>query len=446
MRELSNNTQRTIDLNDFDGDERQQALAQLVSETPSTPAPLDMANMHCHSFFSYNADGQSPTALAWLARQEGIKLMGLVDFDVLDGVDEFLDVCEELGVRGAAGIETRVFIPEFADREINSPGEPGVLYHMGTGFTSSTAPSRVAPILDELRRQSTERNLGLVARVNAYLDPVTVDYEADVLPLTPASNATERHIVSAYIAAVQRQIENPSAFWADRLGVARVEMDEVMQNQAALENLVRKKLMKRGGVAYVQPSHDTFPRVETFHELIVGCDALPCAAWLDGASAGEQDIEELLSLLIDKDVVTFNIVPDRNWNIADPTVKARKLANLYAVVELVKDLALPILVGTEMNSPGLKIVDDFDAPELAPVRDAFMDGAYFIYGHTILQRHAGLGYSSEWAQAYLPTRSARNDFYTRAGRLIPPDKPGVKQVLALPSDISPTDLLTRLDQ
>jgi len=103
-------------------------------------------------------------------------------------------------------------------------------------------------------------------------------------------------------------------------------------------------------------------------------------------------------------------------------------------------------VGTEMNSPGLKIVDDFDAPELAPVRDVFLDGAYFIYGHTVMARHAGLGYASAWAEAALPERQTRNEFYTRAGRLIPPGKPGAEQLLALPSDISPTDLLKRLNQ
>ena len=78
--------------------------------------------------------------------------MGIVDFDVLDGVDEFLDACDLVGVRGSAGIETRVFVPEFADREINSPGEPGVCYHMGIGFTSSQVPDGVAPILADLRQ------------------------------------------------------------------------------------------------------------------------------------------------------------------------------------------------------------------------------------------------------------------------------------------------------
>ena len=57
-----------------------------------------------------------------------------------------------------------------------------------------------------------------------------------------------------------------------------------------------------------------------------------------------------------------------------------------------------------MNAPGNKLVDDFDVPEMAPVKQAFLDGAHFIYGHTVMQRALGLGYQSEWAQTHLPTR------------------------------------------
>ena len=103
--------------------------------------------------------------------------MGIVDFDVLDAVDEFLDACDLVGVRGSAGIETRVFVPEFATREINSPGEPGIDYHMGIGFTSSTVPPEAAGILADMRERARQRNLDIIQRVNAYLDPVTIDYE-----------------------------------------------------------------------------------------------------------------------------------------------------------------------------------------------------------------------------------------------------------------------------
>ena len=180
------------------------ALAER-GEAPCEPVQ-DVVNLHCHTFFSFNAYGHSPTSLAWLAKKRGFAAVGIVDFDVLDAVDEFLAACDLAGVRGSAGIETRVFIPEFATREINSPGEPGVYYHMGIGFTSGTVPPEAAPTLAAMRARADRRNREMVARVNAYLDPVVIDYERDVLPLTPAGNATERHMLLAYIRAADRAL------------------------------------------------------------------------------------------------------------------------------------------------------------------------------------------------------------------------------------------------
>jgi hypothetical protein len=182
------------------------------------------------------------------------------------------------------------------------------------------------------------------------------------------------------------------------------------------QNTVRSKLMKRGGVGYTQPGPDTFPSVDEVNQLVTACGALPCATWLDGLSAGERAMEELLNLLIEKGAVALNIIPDRNWNIPDPETRRVKIQNLYAAVALAEKLDLPLNIGTEMNSPGQKLIDDFDAPELAPVRQAFLDGAYFVYGHTVMQRGLGLGYQSQWAKQHLPTRRERNAFYTRAGR------------------------------
>jgi len=402
--------------------------------------------MHGHTFFSFNAYGHSPTSLAWLAKRRGFKLMGIVDFDVLDGVDEFLNACDLVGVRGSAGMETRVFVPEFAAREINSPGEPGVAYHMGIGFTTSQVPDRAVGILTDLRQRAARRNRGLIARINTYLAPVTIRYEQDVLPLTPTGNATERHIVVAYVRAAETTVSDPAGFWADRLGIGSEEVAALMGDIPRFQTLVRSRLMKRGGVGYVQPGPEAFPSVERFHELVLACGALPCATWLDGTSEGEQAVEELLELLIGKGVVALNIIPDRNWNIADPETRRLKVQNLYRVVQAAQELDLPLNVGTEMNSFGQKLVDDLDVPELAPVREAFLDGAHFIYGHTVLQRTLGLGYQSEWAQAHLPSRRERNDFYIKAGYLVPPGKPGKDRLRALRSMLSPADILSKLGE
>ena len=435
-------------LNSFSAAERAQALAELASlaqQAEVSVAPeVEAVNLHCHTFFSFNAYGYSPTGLAWLARRRGFRALGIVDFDVFDGVDEFLDACEVVGARGSAGLETRAFVPEFATREINTPGEPGVYYYMGIGLTSSQAPAEVAPILADMRRRAAQRNREMVDRLNRYLAPVAVDYDQDVLPLTPAGNATERHMLVAFTQAAARRFPDPAPFWAEKLGLPPDKVAAQMGDAPAFQNVVRSKLMKRGGVGYVQPGPQSFPVVEDVNRLMTACGALPCAAWLDGLSAGEQAIEELLGLLIGKGAVALNIVPDRNWNLPDPETRRTKVQHLYRVVELAQKLDLPLNVGTEMNSHGQKLVDDFDAPELAPVRQAFLAGADFIYGHTRLQRALALGFQSEWARSHLPSRRERNAFYTEVGRRTPPGTAGTARLKSLSAALTPAEVLSRL--
>jgi len=411
-------------LDDFDPRVRQHALESLLDAVKAgsiaLPSMREIVNLHCHSFFSFNGYGYSPTHLAWLGRKLGIQYMGVVDFDVLDAVDEFLDACEIAGVRGIAGIETRVFIPEFSKTEINSPGEPGVAYHMGTGFTSSTVPDEAADILADMRQRASDRNRDMLARINDFLAPLSINFETDVLPLTPAGSATERHMVQVLAAKAQNSLPDAAAFWADKFSISVEEIRFKMGDMNVFHNFLRSKLMKRGGVGYVQPTPASFPTLEEFHQIMQASDAIPCSAWLDGTSAGERQMEDLLGLLIDKGVAAINIVPDRNWNIKDPQEKAEKLDHLYAIVDLAQRWDLPILAGTEMNKHGQKLVDDFDAPELAPVRDAFLSGAAILYGHTQLQRYAGIGYQSKWAIIHLSNRKEKNAFFRKAGTFIHP--------------------------
>ena len=432
-------------LNNFDPGVRARALDKACTLASQGELPLDpereVANMHCHTFFSFNAYGYSPTGLAWLAKRRGYKLMGIVDFDVLDGVEEFLAACDQVGVRGAAEMETRVFFPEFSTREINSPGEPGIYYHMGIGFTTAAAPDSAARLLLDMRQRSLRRNLEMISKLNAYLAPVAVDYERDVLPLTPAGNATERHMLSAYVRAAENKVKDLDDFWAARLKLPLEQVTALRKDAPGFQNMVRAKLMKRGGVGYAQPGHDTFPSIEEFHAMVEACGAIVCATWLDGFSEGEQSMEEELQILTQKGAAALNIVPDRNWNVADPDLRRKKVQKLYDIVKLAGQFDLPLNIGTEMNTYGNKLIDDFDVPELEPVRQAFIDGAYFVYGHTVLQRARGQGYQSAWVKQYLPSRKQKNAFFTRIGRLVPPGTAGMAHLKSLDAALSPDEML-----
>jgi len=412
-------------LNDLRPEVRRAAfdsLLALVKEgTISFPSPGKAVNLHCHTSYSYNGYGYSPTYFAWKARCEGLYVAGIIDFDVLDAVDEFLAASARLGLRACAGIETRVFAKPFATREMNSPGEPGILYHIGVGFVSGNVPDQA--FLGKLKDIAQERNRGVLSRVNPFLAPVTLDYDRDVLPLTPKGNATERHLCAAFDNKSHEVFPDRAsrlAFWSSKLGVDPAKLDAIVDNAPELQGLIRAKTMKRGGVGYAQPNGPDFPDLDQLSRFMLEAGAIPTFGWLDGTSEGEQAIEELLDVMLASGAAAVNIIPDRNWNIKDPDVKKTKMEKLYSFVELAQSRNLPIVVGTEMNAYGNRFVDDFDAPEMKPLVDVFVDGALIVYAHTVLQAKAGMGYLSAWAKKSFSSIKEKNAFYRWAGEAIEP--------------------------
>ena len=414
-------------LDNFDPNVRADALCELsdcVQSGQMTLPPLkNEVNLHFHTFFSFNAHGWSPSRIAWEARKHGLAVAGIVDFDVLDGIGEFLSAGEILTLRTTAALETRVVVREYAEHVISSPNEPGIAYFMAGGCFELPPPSsRSAEILQYIRNMARRRNVQVMERVNDYLGTVRLDYDTDVLPLTPSGNATERHMLAAYDAKAQKVFgADVSGFWAKALETAPDEASALIADTPKLHEKMRSKLMKFGGVGYVAPAPETFPTVEYVIEMIQGMQALPMATWLDGANSGEADMPAMLRLLESKGVVALNAIPDRNWNIKDPDEKRIKVENLRKVIEAAREIGFPLCVGTEMNKLGLPFVDDFTAPELRPYLGDFLDGAYFLWGHTFMARGAGMGFASDWAHAYLGTdRHMKSEFYTAVGKLAGP--------------------------
>jgi hypothetical protein len=433
------------DLDSFDPKQRRNALSALSEKVKSgeiiLPDPGTAVNLHCHTFFSYNTYGYSPSKFAWLARRAGLAVAGVVDFDVLDALDEFLDACRLLGLKGCAGLETRVFVPEFEDRVINSPGEPGISYHMGVGFPSANVPESQKVFLAGLRQTAQQRNRDLMGRVNKHLHPVELDYDRDVLMLTPSGNATERHICSAYAhkaAEIFDQPEELANFWSERLGV-EVTTSQLPDSRDLL-NAIRAKTMKRGGVGYVQPDRGSFPRMADTNHFILAAGGIPVHTWLDGTSDGEKAIEELLEVAMSTGAAAINVIPDRNYT---PGASSIKLDNLYHVVELAEKLHLPVVEGTEMNSPGQKFVDDFASKELEPLVPVFLKGAHIVYAHSVLQRKCGLGYTSEWAKKNFQNVAGKNGFFEQFGSLLKPEKQ--ENLAGLSKDLNPEEILAKIE-
>lgn len=413
-------------LDSFNSTERQNALAQLWDLAKAGKIeivePKTDVNLHAHTFFSYNAYGYSPSKFAWLARKRGLAVAGIVDFDVLDAVEEFWAAGKLVGLKRCASLESRTFVPEFSTRVINSPGEPGIDYNMGVGFPRAISH----PLLTQMRQTAEARNRELVRRVNAFLKPVELDYDKDVLSLTPNGNATERHICEAY------SKKGDVNFWKEKIG-------DRPGDPAKFQALIRSKLMKRGGPGYVQPDAGSFPLLAEMNKFVLDSGAIPTITWLDGTTDGEKAIEELFEVSMCSGAAAINLIPDRNYT---PGVKDEKLKNLCDVIALSEKHGFPIIVGTEMNAPGNKFVDAFDTAELKPFVPVFLKGARIVYAHSVLQRESGFGYLSDWAGKHFKTAAAKNEFYEKLGqKLQPADEDKLR---SLPATMMPEDVFAAL--
>lgn len=410
-------------LDDFSAVVRAQALRQLASQAVPVPVSDVAINMHMHSFFSYNARGYSPSRLAWEAKRAGFYAAGLCDFDVLDGLEEFLAAGRLLALRATVNLETRAYLREFGSVDINSPGEPGVSYVMGVGFARSLTDPKALAGVEVYRTGARERNESLIARVNARLTAVALDYAKDVLPLTPAGTATERHIIRAYANKARQRFPEAAAlhaFWAGVLGGTAEDLAKLIKDTPAFEEKLRSKLAKRGGVGYEQPTPKTFPPMEDFIAWVLSCEAIPATTWLDGTSEGERDAVAMLECMQAKGAVAVNIIPDRNWNIKDEAARRVKVDKLREMVEAADRLHQPINIGTEMNRDGLPFVDDLTGPALKPYAATFLRGARVFVGHTLLARYAGFSYTGQAAAAEFSGKpAARNTFFESVGALPP---------------------------
>ncbi len=422
-------------LDSFDAAVRRQALAALCRQVREgvlrLPPPGIEVNLHAHTFFSYNAYGYSPAKFAWLARKAGLAAAGVVDFDVLDGLEEFLEAGRVVGLKTCVSLESRVYVPEFATRVINSPGEPGISYHMGVGFARATQH----PFLARMRAAAQQRTRDMLVRVNAYMRPIELDYEADVLPLTPNGNATERHLCQAFERKAARVFPAPerlAAFWKEKLG-------DAPPAGARLQNLIRARTMKKGGVGYVQPGQGSFPLMADMNQFVLEAGAIPTLTWLDGTSEGERCLEELFAAAAATGAAALNIIPDRNYT---PGIKDQKLANLCQVVEMAQKRHFPIVVGTEMNAPGNKFVDSFQTAELAPLLPVFLRGAHIVYAHSVLEGRAGLGYLSPWARKTFDNVAAKNKFFEQLGQEVTPETE--ERLSGLTAAATPEEVLGRV--
>ncbi|MCD8141137.1 MAG: hypothetical protein LUE17_15445 [Planctomycetaceae bacterium] len=432
-------------------EERRLALTEAVRSfddgSVSRPQDTGWVNVLARTFFSYSFDSFSPARLAWEAVIRGLSVIGCADVDNLGALGEMQAAGDALGIRATVSLETTVHVQSYDDRELNIPGRPGFMRALGVGFTRvPELDTEAGRLVASLPERSRSRNTAMIARINPILAPVTVDYEAEVLPLTPADNAELEHIAAAYTAKAKTlfpELPDLAVYWADVLGRSPTDVETLLGDAGAFRATLHEKLCTLGDSGDWCPGD--YPGVTDFFRAVEGAGAVPCLYWQDSETVGEADVVRLLDDAIHWGVRAVAVAPDPLWNIPDAEVRERRLGLLAALVAGARERGMMILAGSPMNGPRQKFVDSFDAPELSAYFRDFTDGAFWLYGHATLQRALRAGVGSEWCEhAFGRARADANAFYVEVGKKAAPGKATRVRIATAGPEANAGDILEAL--
>ncbi len=434
-------------------EDRRAALAEAAQSFAGgvvvRPQETGWVNVLARTFFSYSADNFSPARLVWEAVIRGLSIIGSADKDNLGALGEMLGAGDALGIRVTVSLETKAYAKSHCDDEINCPGESGLVKALGVGFTAvPPLDCEHGALIASLPNRASERNQAMIARLNAKLAPVTIDYQADVLPLTPAGNASIDHVVLAYInkaKTIFTELHDLAVFWADVLGRSPNDAECLLGDANTFTDLLFDKLLRMYSDAESDSRVMVYPAIADFFKAVTASGAVPCLHWRDGLSQAESNPDRLLDDAMGWGARAVSLAPDASWNLPDAEEKRRKLEALAELVRAARERNLPLLVGSPMSAPRQKFVDSFDAPEISAYFRDFTDSAFWLYGHTTLERAAGLGVMSEWARKHFrDDRAAANAFYLEVGKKARPGKSTRVRIASVGQEATPGDVLNAL--
>ncbi len=112
-----------------------------------------MVDLHMHSNFSDGSD--SPTQLVEKAKQLGLTAIALTDHDTIDGIPEFLEAGERLGIHTVPGVEISV------DTKLPNNGHMHML-----GLFIDPKGKKLKETLDYLRTQRNLRAEKIIRKLN----------------------------------------------------------------------------------------------------------------------------------------------------------------------------------------------------------------------------------------------------------------------------------------
>ena len=367
----------------------------LDSYSPDPSEYPQKINNHIHSPYSFSAF-QSIEEAVKMARDEDVRILGINDFYVIDGYEEFIEKCRLHGVFPLLNIELIGISKE--DQEagirVNDPGNPGRTYISGKGLVfPSILPDAQQQKLDGVVRESNMQVAKMIDLLNRWLEFQQVGISLSVEEIMKKHAKLllrERHVAQALRLKLEEHAGSDEAFFKLLEQVYGGKSSEKQRDdKAGIEEELRARLLKAGAPAFVPEDEKAFMNLDEIVGIIRDAGGIPTYPMLlDGAGGGitefESDREHLLKVLRERGFNSVELIPLRN-----------RIEVLKEYAEYFYTHGFVVSFGTEHNTSAmlpLTVTCKYEEPLDEKLMQISYKGAAYLAAHQYLSAKEGPGY------------------------------------------------------
>lgn len=396
---------------------------RLASSEPAKAVGLSglKINNHVHTPWSYSSFS-TVDKLIEQAVEENIAVLGINDFNTTAAYPEMADKC----------LLNRIF-PLFniemigldhnnmkAGQRINDPGNPGRTYISGKGlaFPESLSDINIQK-LAEIRVKSNDHIRSMTIKVNHLLSTIdevlTIDFDTMQKDFS-LGMVRERHLAAMIrdvIILSSKDATRRDAIFTKLLGKQYREINN--GDKAQLENLIRSKMLKAGGSAFVPEDPEIFIDPSEIRDIILDAGGIPTYPFLADFNNGEYTDferyrEESAKKLIKEGFYSVEFIPARN-----------EYSKFKEYAKFLYEYGFIVSFGTEHNSPGEAPLEVFGGggtvldDELLEMNS---EAAAIIAAHQYKMYHEGQGYLSESGRPKMEEKDEFIEFGRKLIRLV----------------------------
>ena len=400
-------------LKDFPGKD------ELIFEFESMPEPeIPQVNGHVHTPYSFSSFF-SMSQIFEQALEENVRVLGINDFFMADGYNDFYELARDNMIFPLFNIEIVGLLSEeqYKNFKINDPNNPGRTYISGKGldFPFELDPAMEC-MLHNIRYENQIHTKEIIENANRAIQEIDLHLAlkySEIKRLFAKDFVSERHVSRAIRTLIYARCpKTPERKdFLNRL-CGEMEFTADLNDLAAVENEIRAKLLKAGGRAYVPEEGSAFLPVREVNQIILNAGGIPCYPVLLDDETGRCTEYEANKQILHNELIVHGIhciefIPYRN-----------DVEILRDYVDFFRNNGFIITFGTAHSTPDKK-----------PLRVTTRDGKYLdkelsavsYEGASVIAAHQYL--RSRGEQGYLdidgiPRKEKMDEFITLGKAII----------------------------